>query len=62
MAAELAQLQLDIKTVSRIQFRIPQSCLFTYDGTAKTQLEMKKNVYRGYLSSAEVRSSSERTV
>lgn len=60
MAAELAQLQLDIKTVSKVQFRIPQSCLFTYDGTAKTQLEMKKNVYRGYLSSAEVRSSSER--
>lgn len=41
-------------------YLIPQSCLFTYDGTAKTQLEMKKNVYRGYLSSAEVRSSSER--
>lgn len=60
MAAELAQLQLDIKTVSKVQFRIPQSCLFTYDGTAKTQLEMKKNVYRGYISSAEVRSSSER--
>ncbi|RIY22153.1 restriction endonuclease subunit R, partial [Bifidobacteriaceae bacterium VN002] len=60
MAAELAQLQLDIKTVSKVQFRIPQSCLFTYDGTAKTQVEMKKNVYSGYLSSAEVRSSSER--
>ena len=43
-----------------MSFHIPQSCLFTYDGTAKTQLEMKKNVYRGYLSSAEVRSSSER--
>lgn len=60
MAAELAQLQLDIKTVSKVPFRIPQSCLFTYDRTAKTQLEMKKNVYHGYLSSAEIRSSSER--
>ena len=60
MAAELKQLTLDINQVSKVSFHIPQSCLFTYDGTAKTQLEMKKNVYQGYLSSAEVRSSSER--
>lgn len=60
MAAELQQLSLDINQISKVPFRIPQSCLFTYDGTAKTQLEMKKNVYQGYLSSAEVRSSSER--
>ena len=60
MAAELEQLTLDINQVSKVSFHIPQSCLFTYDGTAKTQLEMKKNVYQGYLSSAEVRSSSER--
>ena len=60
MAAELKQLTLDIDQISKVPFRIPQSCLFTYDGTAKTQLEMKKNVYQGYLSSAEVRSSSER--
>lgn len=60
MAADLEQLTLDINHVSKVPFRIPQSCLFTYDGTAKTQLEMKKNVYQGYLSSAEVRSSSER--
>ena len=60
MAAELQQLTLDISQVSKVPFHISQSCLFTYDGTAKTQLEMKKNVYQGYLSSAEVRSSSER--
>lgn len=60
MAADLQQLTLDISQVSKVQFHIPQSCLFTYDGMAKTQLEMKKNVYQGYLSSAEVRSSSER--
>ncbi len=60
MAVELAQLQLDVKQVSKTQFRIPQSCLFTFDSTAKTQTEMRKNVYQGYLSSAEVRSSSER--
>lgn len=60
MAVELAQLQLDVKQVSKSQFHIPQSCLFTFDSTAKTQTEMQKNVYKGYLSSAEVRSSSER--
>ena len=60
MAVELAQLQLDVKQVSKSQFHIPQSCLFTFDSTAKTQTEMQKNVYQGYLSSAEVRSSSER--
>ena len=60
MAVELAQLQLDIKRVSKTEFHIPQSCLFTFDSTAKTQTEMRKNVYQGYLSSAEVRSSSER--
>lgn len=60
MAAELAQLQFDIKDVTKTPFRIPQSCLFTYDGSSKTQIEMKKNVYQNYLSSAEVRSSSER--
>ena len=60
MAVELAQMQLDIKQVSKSQFHIPQSCLFTFDSTAKTQTEMRKNVYRGYLSSAEIRSSSER--
>ena len=60
MAVELAQLQLDVKQVSKTQFHIPQSCLFTFDSTAKTQTEMRKNVYQGYLSSAEARSSSER--
>ena len=60
MAADLQQLTIDIRQVSKVPFHIPQSCLFTYDGMAKTQLEMKKNVYQGYLSSVEVRSSSER--
>ena len=60
MAVELSQMQFDVKQVSKTQFHIPQSCLFTFDSTAKTQTEMRKNVYQGYLSSAEVRSSSER--
>lgn len=59
MAYELAQLQLEIKQKSYYEFRIPQSCLFTYNGDAKTQLIMKKNVYQNYLSSAAPRSVSE---
>ena len=60
LAAELDQMQLKMHDVSKTVFRIPQACLFTYDSSAKTQMEMKKNVYMNYLSSAEVRSSSER--
>lgn len=59
MAYELAQLQLEIKQKSYYEFRIPQSCLFTYNGDAKTQLIMKKNVYQNYLSSAAPRSVPE---
>ena len=60
MAAELAQMELEFADVTAFEFRIPQSCMFTYDGNAKTQLVMEKNVYGGYLSSAEPRSMSER--
>lgn len=48
------------KDILEVTFNIPQEFLFTYDGSAKTQLEMTKNVYRGYLSSAEPRSASEK--
>lgn len=60
MAAELAQTQIDFKNVSKVEFHIPHSCMFTFDSTAKTQTVMEKNVYQNYLSSAEPRSSSER--
>ncbi|MFV0496725.1 MAG: DEAD/DEAH box helicase family protein [Candidatus Fimivivens sp.] len=60
MAVEIAQLEFDYKLVSKNPFHIPQSCLFTFDGSSKTQSLMKKNVYQNYLSSAEIRSSSER--
>ncbi len=59
MAYELAQLQLEIQQKSYYEFRIPQACLFTYNGEAKTQLVMKKNVYQNYLSSAAPRSMPE---
>ena len=59
MAYELAQMQFEIQQKSYYEFRIPQSCLFTYNGDAKTQLIMKKNVYQNYLSSAAPRSVPE---
>jgi len=60
MALINTQQNLMFKSVTTVNFFIPQEFLFTYDGTAKTQTEMTKNVYRGYLSSAEVRSASEK--
>lgn len=60
MAADLSQTELDVKQVSHVEFHIPHATLFTYDGSTKAQTVMRKNVYQGYLSSAEVRSSSER--
>lgn len=60
MAVELAQLQLEVPAISTYDFRIPQSVLFTYDSSSKTNYIMEKNVYQNYLSSAEPRSSSER--
>ena len=48
MAAEMAQMQLDVQTKSLFEFHIPQSCLFTYNGEAKTQIIYKKNVYQNY--------------
>ena len=59
MAYELAQMQFEIQQKSFYEFRIPQACLFTYNGDEKTQLVMKKNVYQNYLSSAAPRSMPE---
>ena len=59
MAYDLAQLSLEVPAKSYYDFRIPQSCMFTYNGEAKTQLVMKKNVYQNYLSSAAPRSTPE---
>ena len=60
MAAELAQMRLDFQNISKVKFHIPQTCMFTFDSSAKTQMVMSKNVYQNYLSSAEPRSSAER--
>lgn len=60
MAVMLDQQIIKTPSITTVEFHIPQSCLFTYDGTAKSQAEMGKNVYAGYLASAELRSASEK--
>jgi len=60
MANVAAQLHLNTNNITEKPFFFPQDCLFTYDGAAKTQTEMSKNVYKRYLSSAEPRSASEK--
>ena len=59
MAYEIAQMEIDIPLKSYYEFRIPQSCMFTYNGDAKRHCIMEKNVYQNYLSSAAPRSESE---
>ena len=60
MAIMLDQQMMNPPHISTTAFHIPQSCLFTYDATAKSQAVLTKNVYDGYLASAEPRSASEK--
>ena len=60
MAADLAQTRLEAHDVSKVPFRFPTSCFFTYDAKAKKQAVLRKNVYENYRTSAEPRSSAER--
>lgn len=60
MAAMLDQQMLTTPMKTTVEFHIPQSCLFTYDDQQRTQAEQTKNVYSGYLASAEPRSASEK--
>lgn len=60
MAAQLNQLTANLEMISEKTFTIPQSMMFTFDGNSRLQTVMHKNVYDGYLSSAERRSSSEK--
>lgn len=60
MAAVLSQLPISVQQVSKKEFKFPLSTMFTYDISSKVQTESVKNVYNGYLQSAEPRSSSER--
>lgn len=47
--------------VTEKEIKIPKEVLFTYDGKNRVQREYNSNVYKGYLSSAEPRSDSEKT-
>ena len=60
MAGYSHQDGLGLEYVSEKDFFIPQRTLFTYDVTGKVQTVFKKNVYDGYLSSAEFRSAPEK--
>lgn len=60
MAVNLAQFNIEFKAVSLKDFFIPQTSVFTYRSDYKVQQLYTKNVYQGYLSSAEPRSSSEK--
>ncbi len=60
MASEMEGYGLPAKNITEKPVPFPQQLLFTYDGSSKSQIEMNRNVYKGYLSSAEVRSASEK--
>ncbi|UDK99184.1 DEAD/DEAH box helicase family protein [Lysinibacillus sphaericus] len=61
MASPAYQASFALPVISEKEFRIPQEVLFTYDSKNKVQSEYERNVYKGYLSSAEVRSDSEKS-
>jgi len=60
MADETLQLELKTQDITDKPIGFPQTMMFFYDSQAKDQAVMSKNVYHGYLSSAEIRSASER--
>lgn len=61
MAVNLKQVTLpNPNQIVEYDFHIPQETIFTYNAEAKNQSLLSKNVYEGYLVSAEPRSDSER--
>jgi type III restriction enzyme len=61
MSSPVFQTSAVLPVVSLKEFRIPQEVLFTYNDKNRVQREYESNVYKGYLSSAEVRSDSEKS-
>src|SRR5699024_3840206 len=61
MTSMSIQETLSIKQIIETPFRLPKEFLFTYDGENRVLHEYNRNVYSGYLSSAEVRSDSEKS-
>ena len=60
MASTSVQQTIKVNKITEKTIGFPAELLFTYDGAAKAQGEMTKNVYKGYLASAEKRSTSEK--
>lgn len=60
MADESLQLALTTPKITEKPVGFPLKMIFTYDGTSKSQTVFYKNVYKGYLSSAEKRSLPEK--
>ncbi len=62
MTEQLQEGSLGVSTQQKntFTFKIPQSCLFTYDARAMFQDVYSKNVYDKYLASAEIRSGPEK--
>ena len=58
--AEEGSLGISTNYKVKNKFKIPQTCLFTYNAKSMSQKVYSKNVYEKYLASAEIRSSSER--
>ncbi|MBO1511539.1 DEAD/DEAH box helicase [Metabacillus bambusae] len=61
MSSPTYQTILPLPVIAKKEFRIPQEFLFTYNAKNRVQREYESNVYKGYLSSAEVRSDSEKS-
>lgn len=62
MAVQLSQGVISPDMVSKKEFVLPRACKFTYDSASKVQTESVKNVYQGYLMSAEPRSITEKNL
>ncbi len=61
MATQLQERNIDsLSLKSQKEFKIPHTLNFTYNANSKDQSESEKNVYKGYLFSAEPRSASEK--
>lgn len=60
MADEGLHLMLTLPKTTEKPVGFPLEIVFTYDGTSKSQMEYRKNVYKSYLSSAEKRSMPEK--
>jgi type III restriction enzyme len=56
----LQHLNLMVNTKIKEDFKFPSELIFTYDSKSRVQKNYHKNVYDGYLSSAEPRSNPER--